>query len=379
MKHPKTPLIAGLVLALALAGAAALWLRPGAADMRPLETRLAALLDAVPRDEVPGLLLLVAGPEESLRLARGTTARGGETAIGFDHVMRAGSVAKTYVAALTLMAAEAGRLSLDDPLSAHLGPEVMARLPEGLDPDLRQLLNHSSGVPDYYTERFYTEDWDRSQPITPDLVLHAIRGLPAGAPGVPGYSNTNYHLLALVLEAVQEAPLDVLLRQNLLEPLGLRRTFYDMASPPGDEIHGYGSPFDPWEETTAFRENSGPDGGLFMTPDDLAVWLRALFAETGALARIGQTMAEDPLPAGERKAQGLGVEILTSRSGVRVLGHTGSVDGYLTAGFYIPEVDRVLVLHMNRSDEARFSELLGGALAAIIATGGVLAPEGAAG
>lgn len=344
----------------------------GAPDASPdasLEARLAAVLEAVPVEEVPGILLMVDRPDERISLTRGYEDRETRAPIRMESVMRAGSICKTYMAALTVKMAGAGQIDLEAPLSLYVDPAVMAQLPEGLDPTIRQLLNHTSGVPDYYSERFYEEDWDISQRLTPALVLHAIRGLPATQ--VPGtvydYSNTNYHLVALVLEAVSGKSVASLLQAELIGPLGLQHTYYDAVFPPGDTIHGYGSPFDPWADMFESRENTGPDGGMMMRPSDLVIWLRALLAPGGRFEDIGRVMAADPVLERKRREHGLGLDIMTSREGTEVLGHTGGVDGYFTAGFYVPVRDSVLVLYMNRSDEEIFGPLFGQCLREVVA------------
>lgn len=327
--------------------------------------QLRVVMDAVPVSKVPGMILMVEGPDVSFAEARGFADRETKAPIRIDHTLRSGSIGKTYVAALAMMAAEEGWLDLDDTVDQYLDEETLAKLPDGLRPTIRQLLNHTSGVPDYYSERFYGEDWtDRTKPLTPELVLHAIRGLDATVePGAEySYSNTNYHVIALVLESVYQTPLAEQLQSKIIEPLGLKQTYYDGQFPPGDEIHGYGSPFGEWEDTFEFRENSGPDGGMFASAGDLATWIKTLFSPEGQYADIGAQMMENPVMERERKFQGMGVEILESRSGVKVVGHTGAVDGYLTAAFYVPEKDTVLVLHINRFDENAFNGTLSGIL-----------------
>lgn len=317
----------------------------------PKTEQLRAIIESVPTTKVPGVILMVQGPGVSFAEARGYADRETKAPIRLDHTLRAGSICKTYVGALAVMAAEEGVLDLDAPIDLYIDEAILSALPEGLRPTVRQLLNHTSGVPDYYSERFYAEDWkDRTKPLTPELVLHAIRGLEATMePGVGySYSNTNYHLAALALESVYEKPIAEQFQDKIIEPLGLKHTFYNTQFPPGDEIHGYGSPLGEWEDTFEFRENSGPDGGMFATASDLAVWIKTLFSPEGAYADIGAKMTADPVIERERKFQGMGVEILESRSGVKVIGHTGAIDGYLTAAFYAPEIDTVLVLHINR-------------------------------
>lgn len=331
--------------------------------------QLQAVIDAVPISEVPGIILFVEGPDVEFSKARGYADRETKAPIRIDHTLRAGSICKTYVAALSIMAANNGALDLDATIDQYLDEATLAKLPEGLRPTIRQLLNHTSGVPDYYSERFYKKDWIRTEPLTPELTLYAIRGLDATIkPGESyAYSNTNYHLAALALEAANGAPIAEQFQTQLFEPLGLTETYYDAQFPPGDEIHGYGSPFDKWEDTFEFRENSGPDGGMFMSVQDLAAWIRTLFAPDGRFADIGDQMKADPVKERDRKYQGMGVEILESRSGVKVFGHTGALDGYLTAAFYAPELDTILILHINKFDEETFSEILGRVLRILIA------------
>ncbi len=337
-------------------------------DGSDLRADLEELVQDSVGDEVPGAIVYLDFPGEQISVAAGIAERSTGSLMDEMATLRLGSITKTYMAALTLTLVGEGAFALDDQVSNLLPSDVLGKLPNGLDPTIRQLLNHTSGIPDYYSERFYMEDWDRSQPLTPELVLHAIRGVPATiTPGEAfSYSNTNYHVLALILEHVTGERAFDLLQQRILTPLALSGTFYDGPFPEGDTIHGYGSPFDPWEDTFAYRENSGPDGGMFGTTPDVARWIRALFSETGEFQNIGRQMAADPIAESARKFQGMGVEILESRSGDRVLGHTGAIDGYLSAAFYIPAKDAVLVIHINRSDEVAFKTILSQALKLVL-------------
>ena len=357
-------LLSIIVLAFGLMGCAA---SGGLTRDEQLDALLAQVKSS---DDVPGAILVLDAPGAPYAAAVGFADRDAKTAMEVGSTLRIASVTKTYVAALTIKIAQSGALDLDAPVSTYLGEDVLSKLPSGLDPTIRQLLNHTSGIPDYYSVRFYEEDWNRTQPLTPELVLHAIRGLPATVEPGSGfsYSNTGYHVAALALEAAAGKPLGDLLQENIFTPLELTSTYYGEAFPPGDVIRGYGSPFDDWEATYQYRENSGPDGGAFASASDLTTWIRALFAPDGAFSAIGAEMTAAPVHERERKLQGLGVEILTSRSGVQVFGHTGSNDGYLTAAFYVPEADTVLVLHINRSDEEAFAYLLSETLKIVMST-----------
>lgn len=325
----------------------------------PASSALAEVLEDA-NDHAPGAIIMVTAPGFEFYQSTGYSNPRDNVPMQLGHTLRVGSITKTYVAALAAIAVDEGRLDLDDAIDEYLSTEMLEQLPAGPMPTIRQLLNHTSGIPDYYGVRFYLFDWRDRGPLTTELVLHALRGKQRVS--VPGagysYSNTNYHLLALILEHIYEASLEALLSERIFEPLDLQETYYGSSFPPGDDIHGFGSPLWPWDATYTWQENSGPDGGLFATATDLETWLRALFSRDGDLAPIGRIMVTDAITESERRLQGLGVEIMTSRSGVDVVGHTGGLDGYMTAAFYIPENDAFVLLHINRSNADGFSEIL---------------------
>lgn len=358
-------LVLNKTLKLMAAGFGALTLVGGAAQGQALENRLDQVLEGVSGD-VPGAILTVSTPEFAYASATGLSNRRTDAPMRTDHTLRLGSITKTYMAVLTLMAEDDGLVDLDRSIETYLSAEVMAKLPDGLNPTVRQLLNHTSGVPDYYGFRFYFQDWRDRGPLTTDLVLHAIRGKAAtNAPGEAySYSNTNYHLIALILEGVFETDLETLLQTRIFEPLGLERTYYSQMFAPGDDVHGYGGLILPWVDTYEWEENTGPDGGMFASAEDLAIWTRALFSPEGAFFRYGERMMANPVRDSARVEQGLGVEIITSRSGARVEGHTGGIDGYSVGAFYMRETDAVIIFFINSSSDA-FSEGLIGALRAV--------------
>ncbi|MEM9619419.1 MAG: serine hydrolase domain-containing protein [Pseudomonadota bacterium] len=323
------------------------------------EDALDALIDDALSQKVPGTILLVEGPEVSFFKARGVADRKTKAPIRQDNLIRAASVTKTYVAALAVMASQEGVIDLDVSIDTYLSNETLAQLPPARHPTMRQLLNHTSGAPEYYGTAAYLS-WDREEPVSTARVLATVsEWSPANAPGEAfSYSNTNYHLAALVLEAVYAKALSSLLQERLFGPLELAATFYNQHRPPGDGIHGYGSPDDEWRDTFEWRDNSGPSSGVKASAADLATCMRALFAEDGALSHVGATMVENPIGDDAHWSYGLGAEIYVSQNGDRYYGHTGDIFGYLTAVFYAPAHDTVIVLHMNRWNRDVFEKTL---------------------
>ena len=214
----------------------------------------------------PGLVAAVKLPDGSVWYgAEGVLWPGGPEATP-DTPFAWGSITKTFVAALTLRAATAGQLGLDQTIDAWL-PEI-----RGADRiTVRMLLAHRSGLFDYFQHKDY-----------PGLVFerpgHAwtIDGDPGpqrtAASSRPGrgfsYSNTNYVLLGLILEQVTGQPLATLIHDQLLAPLGMDQTVFQQAGQPVGLVgaKGFwktGKGFREWSDGTDFRPTtSDRDRGL---------------------------------------------------------------------------------------------------------------------
>jgi D-alanyl-D-alanine carboxypeptidase len=140
---------------------------------------------------------------------------------------RIGSITKTFVATLVLQLADEHVLSLDDTLDRRLP----GMIPNGGAISLRQLLQHTSGLFDYAADpaTFAPFAHDPGHAWSPrDLVAIARRHQPGFPPGAGwGYSNTNYVLLGLVVEAVTHRPLGEELARRIFRPLHLSATSFD--------------------------------------------------------------------------------------------------------------------------------------------------------
>src|SRR5262249_3493681 len=153
---------------------------------------------------------------------------------------RVASVTKTFVATLVLRLAAQGRLRLSDPVERWLPGLV----PNGGSITLRELLNHTSGLYHYIED----ETWQKEEVANPgrqwtprELVAFATSHPPLFPPGTDwSYSNTNYVLLGLVVEAVTAEPLDQELQDQLFRPLALGSTSFAIGTAiAGTYAHGY--------------------------------------------------------------------------------------------------------------------------------------------
>ena len=330
---------------------------PAQAD--PKHALDAIVFDLIDED-VPGVILVVDGPDLKYRRAEGVANRKTGSPMSLDHCLRVASVTKTYIASLAVGMALDGALDLDQQIDTLLPESVLAKTPMASMPTVRHLLNHTSGIPDYYTANFY-RNWKKSDPLSTPRILEAVsKRKPTNLAGEAfAYSNTNYHLIALILEGLSDTTIEHLLTESLFGPVGLEATFYNKHRPECDGVHGYGSVLRKWKDTYEWRENTGPDGGIKATANDLVKWLRSLLSEDGQLTHIGNIMSQNSVDETDRKSHGLGLELLYSRTGTVFIGHGGDNFGYLTALYYSPEFDTVVLLHINRWDQDSFSGALG--------------------
>ncbi|WP_143765200.1 serine hydrolase domain-containing protein [Catenulispora acidiphila] len=197
-----------------------------------------------------------------------------------DMQFRTGSVGIAYMATILLQLAEKGIVDLDAPV-APLLPKVLQV--KGADKiTLRMLGNSTSGLHDYVIDpdflaalephpfRYWTEDDVLAYPFHHDLWY---------APGTNwSYSHANFVLEGEALEKITGVPLDQLLKQRVLQPLGLDHTFIDAKPPITDPVHAFTSERGTYEESTFWNPSWTTAHGAILTQNicDLATSARAI-------------------------------------------------------------------------------------------------------
>ncbi|WP_329298976.1 beta-lactamase family protein [Streptomyces sp. NBC_00659] len=284
----------------------------------------------------PGVIAVLRREGGSRIVRAGVADLDSKRPIRADDHTRIASTAKAFSGAVALRLVDRRALSLDDTIGRRL-PSLPR---QWRSVTLRQLLNHTSGLPDY------TQSPEFLEILTADPRHHfdsrRLLDYVADEPLLfrPGskyqYSNSDNIAVALMAEAATGRPYEQLLRDLVYRPLGLRDTSlpqgYEMPEP---YMHGYDvTPPNPPEDVSEALSASGvwASGGIISTPADLTRFIRGYAG--GALiskATLREQRrwidgASEPAGPGVNKA-GEAIFRYATRCGV-VLGHTGNFPGY---------------------------------------------------
>lgn len=381
--HPIT-IVHAIILILALVVPAA----PPAHAQEPAPALSAAFDSMLEASRVslgaPGALLYVAGPGIGVyQNASGVADQASGAPLDANARIRIASLTKLFVAVVALQLVQEGWLALDQSVE-HWLPGL---LPGGDQITVRQLLQHTSGLPDYLSDEIVRHA--RRNPAhvwsPQELVAEALRRAPRFRAGVSQrwtYSNTNYVVLGLIIERVTANSLDLELRQRIIEPLGLRNTaLAPSTADPGDLARGYvrGADYTELNMSVAWAA-----GGMTASVFDLGVFLRALFGGELLNPEMLATM-EQWHPAGgglegADLAYGLGLmrRTLPTAAGLSpasrlAIGHTGALGGYRIAAWYFPASDITIVTALT-SFEAQPNVVVVRTLETLVSQGVLRAP-----
>jgi D-alanyl-D-alanine carboxypeptidase len=279
-----------------------------------------------------------------------------------DTAFSVASVSKTFTAALILGLVEDGRLYLDASVRTYL-PAL--RIDRAIT--VRQLLDHTSGLRDFY----FGAGVDHALLSRPARVWDAARSLkylgkPFAKPGTSWhYSNTNYLILGMLAERVGGASVAAQLQDRFFGPLGLDHTFYQsVMKPKGPLARGYrflgtnpklpaidlsdGTSVVPF---TSVVTAAGGAGSIATTADDLVHWARALYGGDALGADTRASMVADALQTARfdpRVPYGLGVQAMPV-GGHLTLGHSGRFLGARAVVRWLPRERIAIAVLTNQS------------------------------
>jgi D-alanyl-D-alanine carboxypeptidase len=302
-------------------------------------------------NQTPGVLVGVWSPEGTYVSTPGTSDLATDAPLESDMQFKIASQTKTFTGNLVLQLVSEGTVGLDDHIS-----EWIEGVPNGDEITIRQLLTHTSGLADVFTD-------PKVQVFVPDgcdsideLLAFQHTFPPLAEPGGDwSYSNYGYNLLGRVVELADGKDFATVLQERIAEPLGLTRTELVVS---GDGLtepftHGYGSgELGPTQAATVENDSTWvpltclwAHGGMVSTIEDMHVWMSSM--STLVSPEVWEEANADPVPfvfGGNYNGpgewfQGLGFDL----TGGFVVAE-GSFAGYESSSMYSPELDTTITV-----------------------------------
>ncbi|MGV3618398.1 MAG: serine hydrolase domain-containing protein [Fimbriimonas sp.] len=287
------------------------------------------------------------------------------------HRLLAGSVGKTFFAAAILRVWDEGRVDLDRPVARVLGKEAwFGRLPNARTLTLRNLMTHTSGIPEHVQLPAFT-DRLKQQPdrvwTPPELLAYVEDVKPLFEAGKGwAYADTNFILAAYAVEKETGLQLYGEIERRFLKPLRLQDTLPSVKPRIAAMATGYAGPGNPFAAEGPVFHNDRLDinpqfewagGGFYSTSGDLARWAHELYAGKALSSRARKAMidAQTPAKTGRDHRYGLGVQVRPSPMGAGH-GHGGWYPGYLTEMEYFPEHRLAVAIQFNTDDMRKLGQ-----------------------
>lgn len=322
----------------------------GPEDFRAAAERRLADLDA---PAMPGFAYAIVERGEVTEVgASGVKRLGGDEPITPDTPFLLGSISKSFTALAVMQLAEAGELSLDDPISRHL-PAFADRSSGAIT--IRQLLSHTSGYSTFQGLVPAPETSTGDGPIARRAAGAAAMDPTHGPSEVWEYSNANYQILGRLIEVVSGEPYTGYIGTHILEPLGMDHTFVS-----DGEIHPeMATGHKPWFGTKrAIEEHrtdpgSAPQGGIVSSASDVARYMLVMMnGESDILSAEGKARMMEPANQAS-PFYGLGW-FLNLENGT--VWHSGSSPGVETLLTMMPKENKGVVVLVNAGSGVGFGE-----------------------
>jgi len=351
-------------------------------DYRALGELIDHRLDSIFKaSQTPGVSFSVVFPDGTTQtFAKGMANVEKDEPMTADSKMLGGSTGKVFYSVVALQLVEEGKLTLDDPIYTQMAShDWFNRLPNAKNLTVRNLMRHQSGIPRYVFKESFQEvvkkDADRVWKPE-ELLAYVLDDAPLFEVGAQfAYSDTNYIILAMLMEEVTGKDLYDLVQKRVLDKAGLKgvvpqnkRSYAGLAQ----GYNGENDPFFPGHALDAQGKSrynlqfEWAGGGLVITTHDLAVLGKKIY-EGEMFGKALMAEYTKGIDAGRQGGEwGLGVHIQQTPKGT-VYGHSGFMPGYVTNMRYFVKDRYAVCYQINTSDRAKMSIMRGlSALSAMV-------------
>ena len=344
------PVVAAIALGAAGGAASA---APSKGEAESLKARAQGLVEA----GYPAALAAVTdskGESAGAAVGKGSLETG--QAPPMDGEVRIGSNTKTFVAVVVMQLVQEGKVGLDEPIETYLPGLIKGEGIDGSKITVRQLLQHTSGLPEYTDTTPGSGDifQIKDHYAQPRDLLDTALGKPAAfEPGTQwAYTNTNYVVLGMLVERVSQRPVGEQIDQRIVKKLGLSHTYFPA---PGDRsikgTHPQGyhlSAEGKLEDITEMDPTWGwAAGAMVSTPSELNTFFQAVFDGRLLTQSSIDEMKNGAVDASSRlgpgTVYGLGLIGSSLSCGGTSWGHGGTIHGYQTDNAVGPDGTAVTV------------------------------------
>lgn len=265
--------------------------------------------------------------------------------------MQVASTGKTLTAAAILKLVQEGKLNLDDPLE-----KFFPNFPyPGIT--VKMLLNHRSGLPNYL---YYFEKmgWKRNVPATNEDVLKTLYEWKPGVMVAIGkhysYCNTNYVLLALIVERISGVMFPQYMKDNFFTPLQMDHSFVKTQADSANVVYSYKANRGLW--VPDFSDGPYGDKNIYSTCRDLLKWDQALY--DGKIIRrdlLDSAFTPYSFEKPGVKNYGLGWHLLLLPNKKKVVYHNGKWHGFTSAFARLTDEKVTIIMISNKYNMGVYS------------------------
>ena len=310
-----------------------------------------------------GVSINIKSPEGTWSVAKGKADLATDADLTPCHSLRMGSISKIFASVMILKLQEQGKLNINDKAADYLPAEYVKNIANLDKATIRDLLQHTSGVPEYLGINQMLKIGNlsvvkRSAAESIKTVYGKKAQFEVGKSW--SYANSNYLLIALIIENVTKKPAYEAITEQIIKPLNLTNT-YASTTLPANMSRGFYDSFNNgiMRDNTLIDNNAVGgqdmlDGGLISNPSDLSTFIEAL--KTGKVISA-QSLAEMEAPANVPvpdlpeefsyiKNYGLGLFLLEF-DGEKAIGHAGNVQSFNCLSYYFPEKKLAISIMLN--------------------------------
>jgi D-alanyl-D-alanine carboxypeptidase len=311
-------------------------------------------------NNIPGISVAILKPDYSIIVYNsGMKTLKNHDPINNKTLFRIGSITKTFISAMVLKLEAQHKLSIHD----HIG-KYLPQYPKWATINIQQLLNMTSGIYRYTQDskfkanksHYPLKSWSNTQ-----LINIAYKHKNYFKPGTKWhYTNTNYLLLAMIIEKVSGENVSFMIKNHLIKPNNLANTYYITGTLPqklkNNIAHGYEGNHD----VTYNFFDGAPAGGMTSSAKDIALWTKALFTNTlpkNQLAELETTFHYHNSFEPKGSAYGLGIFTLETKRFGKIWWYTGVVNGYSALMIWIPTKHIAISAAINRITQNNYEYL----------------------